>query len=272
MRSSQWDDALKTVSRRRQELEAQQKAEAETAANVQASASKQAAAIREPEAVREQAARVTIASEQAELAAVKEAEAGKLRAVEVSAREQAAAVRALERQRSRAHQQMVVEADSEARTSKPSETHGIMSRHGAGGVALAAGAGYVGVHSVFGGVEKAFEAGAERQHIEVKAANAGIPASEIARIRQASIEAKRGAREYRSSDRCGRVRIAWRLTSGDVPPSRPQFLRRSRPVRQIGMARRHPADFRLGARSSFVDSRNLMKFRVNPQIPIPVRI
>jgi hypothetical protein len=191
MRSSQWDDAQKTVSRRRQELEAQQKVEAETAAAVQASASKQVSAIRELESVREQAARVTIASEQAELAAVKEAEAGKLRAVEVSAREQAAAVRSLERQRSRAHQQMVIQADREARASK--ENHGIMSRHGAGGVALAAGAGYVGVHSVFGGVEKALEAGAERQHIEVKAVNAGIPATEIARIRQASIEAKRGA-------------------------------------------------------------------------------
>jgi hypothetical protein len=193
MRSSQWDDAQKTVSRRRQELEAQQKVEAEMAAAVQASASKQVSAIRELEAVREQAARATIASEQAELAAVKEAEAGKLRAVEVSAREQAAAVRSLERQRSRAHQQMVVEADRERRATKPPENHGVMSRHGAGGVALAAGAGYVGVHSVFGGVEKAIEAGAERQHIEIKAVNAGIPASEIARIRQASIEAKRGA-------------------------------------------------------------------------------
>ena len=127
MRSSQWDDAQKTIARRREELIAQQKVEAETASAVQASASKQVSAIRELATVREQAASATIASERAELAAVQEAERGKLRAVEVSTREQASAIRALDRQRSRAHERMVVEAN------RPRESHGAYVRYGAGG-------------------------------------------------------------------------------------------------------------------------------------------
>jgi hypothetical protein len=68
-------------------------------------------------------------------------------------------------------------------------SHGVMSKHGAVGAALAAGAGYTSAHSIFEAIKSTYEAGAERQHVRQTARNAGIGPKELGRIERSAIAA-----------------------------------------------------------------------------------
>ncbi|PPQ28937.1 hypothetical protein CCR94_16230 [Rhodoblastus sphagnicola] len=179
-----FDRASQGLVRRREEMLATQKAEMEAARAVEAAerakAESAAAAANEIVAANER----VVASEQRTVAAI-----------ERSAREQAAAQAGLQRQRSAAY--VKAERDREAAAARERREQARIEReqrhHGAGALMLGGAASAVSAHSIWHMGEETIKAGAERQHVEVKALNAGIPASEIARIQKAAIEAKRGA-------------------------------------------------------------------------------
>lgn len=216
MRSEQFAGAQKTISRLRDELIAQQRVERQTTQVVREGATTQIAAIRELGAAREHSASAMIAADRAELAAKKlEAEsaaaaastiveanerivASELRVVaatERSAREQSSAAASLQRQRSAAYvkEERDREPSAERHRREQERIGREQQHHGASTLMLGAAASAVSAHSIYEIGKKTIEAGAERQHVEIKAENAGISASEIRRIRQSSIEAKRGA-------------------------------------------------------------------------------
>lgn len=209
MKSPKWDEGLKAINQRRQEIEALQKTEQRAASAAQAIAQETVAAA-EKVATSEQRAATAAQTAARETAAAKEgtataaagaaaqivaanekivgSEKRAAAAFEVSAKEQASAAKALERQRSAALARMAKE-EYEAR--QPREPH--LSRHGLAGFVAGSAASAVSAHSVYEATKEAVEAGAERQHIETKALNAGIPAADVVRIQKAAIEAKRGA-------------------------------------------------------------------------------
>jgi TP901 family phage tail tape measure protein len=115
MKSSKWDEGLKAVQKRRQEIEALQKSEQRAAAIVQ-TAERETAAAKTNTASSAAAAASQIVSANEKVVA---SEQRTLSAVERSARQQAAAIQALERQRSRALQRQVEEEHRAARRPPP---------------------------------------------------------------------------------------------------------------------------------------------------------
>ena len=177
MRSPHWEDGLKTIAERRAQLEKLQTVEKEASGAVEA-----AERIKANSAT---AAAADIAAANERIVASEQRTVG---AVERSAKEQASAVQTLEKQRSAAHAQMA-KAEHDAREARASALRGGAAQN----FLLGAAAGAVSVHMVVGAGRSALAAGAERQQIEIKAANAGISATDIGRIHSSALEAKRGA-------------------------------------------------------------------------------
>jgi len=225
MKSSKWDEGLKVIQKRREELLALQQSEQRAARAVETSAQTVAAAktseARGATAAASQivAANEKIAASERQTAAAQQSghtiEAAKraeaesataaanqivaaneriaaseqrtVAAIERSAKEQAAAQAALQRQRSAAHQRQVIEDDKAARAARAAaESHGVMSKHGAGGVALGAAASYVGVHSVYHVGRETLVKGSEYQHERVGLENAGRSIEELAELEKAA--------------------------------------------------------------------------------------
>jgi hypothetical protein len=182
MKSSKWDEGLKVVQQRRQEIEALQKSE-QRAATVAETAARETTAAKTSAAASATAAAGQIVAANEKIAA---SEQRTLSTVERSSKEQTAAVQSLERQRSAAHAKMLKEQHEAAQARAE-------AGRALGNFALGAAATAVSIHSVVETGKRAIEAGAERQHVEVKGLNAGISATDMGRINAASKDAKRGA-------------------------------------------------------------------------------
>jgi hypothetical protein len=185
MRSSGFDDQLKVIAKRRQELEAQQQAERATTsvvlssdkARATSSGSLRQARLADLAAVRSQERRDAEQAEAEDRAKTARAES---RIAELkNKRMSAMAADRAERKRA---------AEEAAPRGHTSENHGIMSRHGLGGVALGAAAGYVGVHSVYHAGRETLIQGAEYQHERVALQNAGRTSAELAELEHAARE------------------------------------------------------------------------------------